>query len=110
MRRPGAHLRKCEADAAGIISARVLAATAGHIPKVYSCMMNAGGSAVERLIFGIMAAGAAIGACVKYLSHHERSDHFWLKGALCALNHLVVGEFCRGRKWRALVCRGPISI
>ena len=35
MRRPGAHLRKCEADAAGIISARVLAATAGHIPKVY---------------------------------------------------------------------------
>jgi hypothetical protein len=31
-------------------------------------MMSAGGSAVERLIFGIMAAGAAIGACVKPLS------------------------------------------
>ena len=34
-RRPGAQLRKGEADAAGGISARVLAATAGHIPKVY---------------------------------------------------------------------------
>ena len=54
-------------------------------------MMNAGGSAVERLICGITAAGAAIGACVKPLSHHERSDHLWLKGALSALTHLPGG-------------------
>ena len=31
-------------------------------------MMNAGGSAVERLIFGTTAAGAAIGACVNPFS------------------------------------------
>ena len=65
--------QKCEADAAGMISARVLA-----ISRRY--MMNAGGSAVERLIFGTTAAGAAIGACVTTMS---AATIFGRKGPLC---------------------------
>jgi hypothetical protein len=43
-------------------------------------MMNAGGSAVERLIFGTTAAGAAIGACVTTMS---AATIFGRKGPLC---------------------------
>ena len=43
-------------------------------------MMNVGGSAVERLICGITAAGAAIGACVTTMS---AATIFGRKGPLC---------------------------